>query len=171
ISQYLRNEFSRIRHDHTSRGIPLENDWPGKDSINHLVKKSSGTFIYAATVVRYIDNEYSHPTERLGSVFSLDPHSTTPLDNLYTQILSAVPDQSILRQVLHAVVWTNHCWDPEDIDVVLQLRTGTLRLVLRGLHSVASVPPFTTIEAVRSGVKLLHASISDFLLDPLRSSE
>jgi hypothetical protein len=65
VRRYLCDEFSRIRHLHTSRGIPLEDDWPGQDSINHLVEKSSGTFIYAATVLRYIDDEYSHPAERL----------------------------------------------------------------------------------------------------------
>jgi hypothetical protein len=56
-----------------------------------LVEKSSGTFIYAATVLRYIDDEYSHPAERLDDVLRLDPQSTTPLDNLYTQILSTSP--------------------------------------------------------------------------------
>ncbi|KAJ7788608.1 hypothetical protein B0H14DRAFT_2947922 [Mycena olivaceomarginata] len=156
VRRYLCDEFSRIRHLHTSRGIPLEDDWPGQHSINHLVEKSSGTFIYAAT--------------RLDAVLRLDPQSTTPLDNLYRQILSAVSDRPILQRVLHAMVRTSENLDPEEIDVALQLRTGTSRLVLRGLHSVVCVSPVRTI-GFRHGVTFLHASLRDFLLDPIRSSE
>ncbi|KAJ7660270.1 hypothetical protein DFH06DRAFT_392951 [Mycena polygramma] len=167
IHRYLCDEFSRIRDCHTSRGIPLEGGWPGEDAINHLVEKSSGTFIYAVTVVRYIDEEYSHPAERLDSVLALDPQSTAPLDNLYSQILSTVPDRAVLRRVLHVVV-QKHCFDPEEIDDALQLRTGTSRLVLRRLHSLLSVPPVRTMY-FRNRVTVLHASLGDFLRDPARS--
>jgi hypothetical protein len=170
VRRYLCDEFLRIRHLHTSRGIPLETDWPGQDSINHLVEKSSGTFIYATTVLRYIDDEYSHPAERLDDVLRLDPQSTTPLDNLYTQILSTVPKKTILRRVLHVMVRISEDLNPEEIDAALQLRTGTSRLVLRGLHSVVCVPPVRTV-GFRYGITFLHASLCDFLLDPIRSSE
>ncbi|KAJ7660285.1 hypothetical protein DFH06DRAFT_1326417 [Mycena polygramma] len=168
VHRYLCDEFSRLRECHASRGITLDTSWPGEDAINHLVEKSSGTFIYAVTVVRYVDDEYSHPVERLDSVLALDPDSTAPLDNLYTQILSTVSNRSILRRVLHVVVKI-HRWDPEEIDLVLQLRAGTSRLVLRGLHSLLSVPPVRTI-GLRYTVELLHASLGDFLHDPARSS-
>ncbi|KAJ7308626.1 hypothetical protein DFH08DRAFT_927409 [Mycena albidolilacea] len=98
IRRYFCDEFSRIRYLHHSRGISLEDDWPGQDSINHLVEKSSGTFIYATTVLQYIDDEYSHPADRLDAVLRLDSQSTAPLDNLYTQILSAIPERSTLRR-------------------------------------------------------------------------
>ncbi|KAJ7660279.1 hypothetical protein DFH06DRAFT_393013 [Mycena polygramma] len=170
IRRYLCDEFSRVRNCLTGRGVSLENGWPGEDAINHLVKKSSGIFIYAATVVRYVDDEYSHPAERLDSILALDPDSTAPLDNLYTQIISAVPNRSTLRRVLHAVIKTCDDWDPEEIDLALQLRAGTSRLVLRGLHSLLSVPPVRTV-GLRRPVKVLHASMSDFLRDPARSSD
>ncbi|KAJ6479483.1 hypothetical protein C8R47DRAFT_1137019 [Mycena vitilis] len=170
IHRYLCDEFQRIRKCHISRGIPLENGWPEEDALNRLVTKSSGTFIYATTVVRYVDEEYSHPTERLESVLALDPYSTAPLDSLYTQIISAIPDRSTLRRVLHAVVKNGQCWDPEEIDCVLQLRAGTSRLVLQGLHSILSVSSVRTM-GLRYPVKLLHASLGDFLRDSARSSD
>ncbi|KAJ6557605.1 hypothetical protein B0H19DRAFT_118944 [Mycena capillaripes] len=170
IRRYLCDEFVRIRQCQTSRGIQLENDWPGDDSIDHLVGKSSGTFIYAATVMRYVDDEYSHPAERLESVLGLDPLSTVPLDNLYKQILSTVPNRPMLRRVLHAIVRTNADWDPEEIDVALQVRAGTSRLILRGLHSLVFVPPVRTI-GFRYAAMFLHASLDDFLLDPARSAD
>ncbi|KAJ7660309.1 hypothetical protein DFH06DRAFT_393389 [Mycena polygramma] len=172
IRRYLCDEFSRIHACYTSRGIPLENGWPGEDAINHLVYKSSGTFIYVTTVVRYVDDEYSHPTERLNSVLALDPHSTAPLDTLYTQILSDGPNKSILRRVLHLVLGT-HAWDPEVIDAALNLPAGTSRLALWGLHSLLSVPPVRVLGCEsctqKHEVKLLHASLRDFLRDPMRS--
>ncbi|KAJ7660282.1 hypothetical protein DFH06DRAFT_1044012 [Mycena polygramma] len=169
IRRYLCHEFFRIHQCRTSGGVPLDNGWPGGHAIEHLVEKSSGTFIYATTVVRYVDDEYSHPAERLDSILGLDSHSTAPLDTLYTQILSAVPNtsRSILRRVLHAVVEI-HDWDPEEIDLALRLRAGTSRLILRGLHSLLSVPRVRTI-GFRYEVKLLHASLADFLRDPARS--
>ncbi|KAJ7676917.1 hypothetical protein DFH06DRAFT_1317520 [Mycena polygramma] len=126
IRRYLGDKFASVRECHTSRGITLDDGWPGQDVIDRLVEKSSGTFIYATTIVRYVDDEYSHPAEQLDSVLTLDPHSTAPLDTLYMQILSTVPNRSMLRRVLHAAVSTR--WlDPEDIDVALQLRAGTSR--------------------------------------------
>ncbi|KAJ6479481.1 hypothetical protein C8R47DRAFT_607878 [Mycena vitilis] len=170
VHRYLYDEFSRLREYHTSRGVHLEIGWPGEDPINRLVEKSSATFIYAVTVVRYVADEYSHPVERLDSVLALDPDSTAPLDNLYTQILSAVSNRSVLRRVLHAVVKVRGGWDPEEIDLALQLRPGTSRLLLRGLHSLLFVPPIRTI-GLRYDVELLHASLGDFLRDSARSSD
>src|SRR6202000_2303283 len=47
IQNYLRDEFSRIRADYFSDGIDLGDVWPGSEVIDHLVRKSSGIFIYA----------------------------------------------------------------------------------------------------------------------------
>ncbi|KAJ7143007.1 hypothetical protein C8R44DRAFT_196327 [Mycena epipterygia] len=169
IHQYFCDEFLRIRDAHASRGTILGDDWPSEDVIEHLVEKSSGTFIYASTVLRYVDDEYSHPAERLDAVLRLDPQSTAPLDDLYTQILSAFPNQPLLRRVLHAIILTDGDLLPEEIDSVLQVRGGTSRSALRGLHSLLFVPPARTI-GFRYLVALLHSSFSDFLLDPARSS-
>jgi hypothetical protein len=51
VEKYLRDEFSRIYHEHrdTMEGIPLP--WPSWDILNILVEKSSGYFIYASTVI------------------------------------------------------------------------------------------------------------------------
>ncbi|KAJ7660307.1 hypothetical protein DFH06DRAFT_952683, partial [Mycena polygramma] len=172
IRRYLCDEFSRIYECYTSRGIPLENGWPGTNSVDHLVEKSSGAFIYATTIVRYVDDEYSHPAQRLASVLALDPHSTAPLDTLYTQILSNVPNRSILRRVLHVLLHRYENWHPELIDAGLNLPAGTSRLALRGLHSLVSVPAVRVFGCEdwtdENRVTLLHASLSDFLRDPIR---
>ncbi|KAJ7634395.1 hypothetical protein FB45DRAFT_1056450 [Roridomyces roridus] len=168
ISRFLTHEFSRIHRAHTGRGIALDDGWPGKATIQELVERSSGTFIYAATIVRWVDDEYSHPEDRLGAVLSLDPLSTTPLDDLYIQILSAIPDESVLVRVLHAILEAG--LGPEDIDTALQMRRGTSRSTLRGLHSLLQVPSVRILDPEIQPVQLLHASFGDFLVDPQRSS-
>ncbi|KAJ6564104.1 hypothetical protein B0H19DRAFT_1285297, partial [Mycena capillaripes] len=47
IRTYLRDEFSRIHSEYKARGIELGAGWLGKEALEHLVRKSSGIFIYA----------------------------------------------------------------------------------------------------------------------------
>ncbi|KAJ6565867.1 hypothetical protein DFH09DRAFT_1472612, partial [Mycena vulgaris] len=145
IRTYLRDEFNRMYSEYKSRGINLGAGWPSEDALEHLVTASSGTFIHASTVIRFIDDQYSHPVDQLDSVLRLDPRSTAPLDDLYTQILSVIPQEPKQLRVLHAVCTRTLSpdlgMDPEDIDILLSLRAGTCRLVLRGLHSLFYVPP------------------------------
>jgi hypothetical protein len=46
--------------------------WPTPDALDRLVAKSSGIFIYATTVIRFVDDEYCHPNDQLESVLALD---------------------------------------------------------------------------------------------------
>ncbi|KAJ6590589.1 hypothetical protein DFH09DRAFT_1274049 [Mycena vulgaris] len=185
IRTYLRDEFLRIHSEYTARGINLGAEWPVPEVLDHLVKKSSGIFIYAATVIRFVDDEYSpatiitprppHPMDRLESVLRLDSKSTAPLDDLYTQILSVLPQEPQQLHILHAV-WRSTLFrglsmDPEEIDMLLKLRPGTSRLVLRGLHSLFEVPPIRPrrLSLQWSSITFLHASFADYLGDKHRS--
>ncbi|KAJ7816187.1 hypothetical protein B0H13DRAFT_1663534 [Mycena leptocephala] len=143
IRIYLWDDFSRIYHEFLGRGIDLGPSWPASTAVTHLIKKSSGIFIYAATVIRFIGDEYSHPAERLTAVLNLDPRSTAPLDDLYTEILSVVPPELTRLRVLHAI-WqgtqdTHVAMRPEHIESLFLLPPGSARLVLRAL------PPFTVL--------------------------
>ncbi|KAJ7266157.1 hypothetical protein C8J57DRAFT_961261, partial [Mycena rebaudengoi] len=134
-----------------------------------LVRKSSGIFVYATTVIRYIDRRCYHPDDRLQSVLSLDPDSTAPLDDLYTAILSAVPHAPQNLGILYLIWRRGFPFNPEEIDMILQARQGTSRRVLAGLYSLLSVPKISTPFSARCGVQLLHASFGDFLGDERRS--
>ncbi|KAJ7259343.1 hypothetical protein C8J57DRAFT_1185186 [Mycena rebaudengoi] len=169
IRIYLRDKFSRIHSDYRTRGIDLGTPWPSAEGLEHLVQKSSGIFIYATTVIRFVGDEYSHPVDRLDSVLALDPQSTAPLDDLYKQILSLVPQSWQHLRILH-VIWREfEGLDPEEIDTLLMLRSGATRLMLRGLHSLFYVPPVRSLFGYPNWVRILHASFSDHLGDPRRS--
>ncbi|KAF7369417.1 hypothetical protein MVEN_00270900 [Mycena venus] len=175
IQTYLRNEFSRIRSEYFTEGIDLGEAWPGQEATEHLVKKSCGLFVYATTVVRFVGNPYSHPQERLNSVLDLDPKSTVPLDDLYSQILSVVERNERQLRILH-VIWQmtlespRLAPDPEEIDLILDLSRGTSRLALRRLHSLLELPPIRTRGSLHRRVNVLHSAFTDYLGDVRRSN-
>ncbi|KAJ7473223.1 hypothetical protein FB451DRAFT_1133768 [Mycena latifolia] len=175
IRIYFRDKFFRIYSEYMARGINLGPGWPASEAIEGLVNKSSGVFIYATTVIRFIDDEYSHPDDRLVSVLSLDPCSTAPLNDLYTEILSVVPHDLPQLRILHALwqgtIDDNLTMDPEQMDSLLVLRPGTSRLALRGLHSLFHVPPICGRFKYDGEVHALHASLSDYLADSRRSGK
>ncbi|KAJ7136415.1 hypothetical protein C8R43DRAFT_955890 [Mycena crocata] len=70
------------------RGIDLGENWPPPDAGERLVKMSSGTFIYATTVIRFIDDEYYHPSERLEAVLNLDPRRIRKINSFICYISS-----------------------------------------------------------------------------------
>ncbi|KAJ7843258.1 hypothetical protein B0H13DRAFT_1648511 [Mycena leptocephala] len=148
----------------------VPNPWPSPDIINDLVQKSSGYFIYASTVVKFIDNKNFRPTERLGVIMGMEePCFGVPfaaLNQLYTQILSEVPARPQLLKILK-VIQTKLSDRPlslTSIEQLLELEPGDVRLALYSLHSVIVVP-----ERDNGDVSISHASFRDFLQDPARA--
>ncbi|KAI3611515.1 nwd2 [Moniliophthora roreri] len=111
IRIFLNTEFKRIRTSPRNHHIQFPILWPARGVVNELVQKARGQFIYAATVVKFVDSEYSNPCEQLEIVLHPDPHSDlelgspfADLDMLYHQILSSNPQGSKLREILRALV-------------------------------------------------------------------
>ncbi|KAJ7289460.1 hypothetical protein C8J57DRAFT_1628366 [Mycena rebaudengoi] len=170
IRTYLRDEFTRIQREHFVSGMILEEPWPPQDALNYLVRQSSGMFIYAKTVIHFVDDEYFHPSDRLESVLRLEPQSTAPLDDLYTEIISSASRHPMLLRVLHAALVQREPWlEPEEIDLLLALSPGTACLCLRGLHSVLKISPLSRPRLGRKPVDVLHASLRDYFCDLSRS--
>ncbi|KAJ7437014.1 hypothetical protein FB451DRAFT_1417059 [Mycena latifolia] len=105
---YLRAEFSRIHRQHHETMQHIPTPWPTWDIFEVLVDKSSGYFIYAATIIKFIDDRDFRPTERLAAVIeNLPTECGTPfhaLDELYSQILRDVPSQSRILDILCVIV-------------------------------------------------------------------
>ncbi|KAJ7902209.1 hypothetical protein B0H13DRAFT_1621612 [Mycena leptocephala] len=68
VRDYLRNEFNRIHHEHHETMAAVPAPWPPWHIIEKLVDTSSGYFIYAATVIKFIDDKDFRPTERLAAI-------------------------------------------------------------------------------------------------------
>ncbi|KAJ6574412.1 hypothetical protein B0H19DRAFT_1124418 [Mycena capillaripes] len=163
VRRYLVDEFARVhtQHDETMATVPAP--WPPQRVIEHLVQKSSGYFIYASTVVKFIDDKNFRPTERLEIIMGLaEPELGSPfasLDQLYIQILSSAPQRPQLLRIL-TVMMSEFNLDVDHIEQLLRRKAGDARLTLRDLHSLLMVDARITVH---------HASFRDFLHDPTRS--
>jgi hypothetical protein len=71
ISLYLSTKFAEIR-----RRYYLPPSWPSKDIIEMLVLKSSRQFVYAATVIRFIQCRAHPPQVQLEHVLNLRQEDT-----------------------------------------------------------------------------------------------
>src|SRR5882757_3662734 len=103
IRRFLSDKFEDIRCTHRLR-LTIPNPWPTEESLNALIWKSSGQFIFAATVVRFVESNRHRPAARLDVTLGIAPPGTinpfTELDGLYKQILSSVDD---IQLTLHCL--------------------------------------------------------------------
>jgi hypothetical protein len=101
IELYLRSGLENIIR---RRGITTSVPWPSEQDIRNLVSATQGLFIYAATVLRFVEQRKTQhdPQELLRMVLrnsspGQDEISTrTPfeaLDDFYTLILQRIPDE------------------------------------------------------------------------------
>ena len=170
IDRFLRSKFREIITNHPS-GADIPSGWPSDKDIRRLVKKSSGQFIYASTVVKFVESPCHLPQERLDVVFGLDtPEISTPfaeLDTLYNQILSTVIQiEKWLDIFMVLMSFPQFPARPDILDHLFSYRPGQTRAILSDLHSILYVPPK---EDRKGQIRILHASLSDFLLDAKRS--
>ncbi|CAE6383829.1 unnamed protein product, partial [Rhizoctonia solani] len=149
---------------------------PSASDVDELVERSGALFIYAATLVRYINSgKRLNPHDRLRSVLDMAHETTkhhTQIDALYTAILnSALNDsdlephekydiQAVLRTVLLAQ-------EPVSIETIATL-SGIKNpgRVLSAIHPLRSV----LHQSEQTGVvSTLHASFPDFMFSHERS--
>ncbi|KAJ7472416.1 hypothetical protein B0H11DRAFT_1867203 [Mycena galericulata] len=179
VRKYLLGEFGRIHREHRTMAT-VSRPWPSSEVMDNLVNKSSGYFIYASTIIKYIDDKNFRPKNRLEIILGIkerglaSPFDT--LDQLYVHILSEVPleSRSQLLQILTILGSRVHptfmirkqTMSVSEVEQLLELHPGDLRLVLRNLHSVIKVPEAS--DSFRD-ITVHHASFLDFLNDPTRS--
>jgi hypothetical protein len=167
VRRYLMDEFARIHRQHHDTMATVPTPWPSSEITQKLVQKSSGYFIYASTVIKFIDDKNSRPTDGLKIIIGLaevEPDFGSPfaaLDQLYTQILASVPRRRQLLQIL-TVMFAQFDLKINHIEWLFGLKPGDVRLTLRGLCSLIEITAVGELTAY-------HASLLDFLEDHTRS--
>jgi NACHT domain len=171
IHLFFSDKFKEIKETHPLRST-IPPSWPTEQSLEKLVRKSSGQFIYAATVIRFVQSNRHRPTGRLEIILGIDPvgrkNPFAELDALYHHILSSVDDIQATLSVLSLYLATPYVQimfhSTDSVEEFLSLEQGDVHLVLSHLSSIVSCEePF-------GEVKILHASFVDFLLDKRRST-
>ena len=169
IELFLIDKFQEIKSKHRLRAyIPPQ--WPLPDVLEQLVCKSSGQFIYASTVIHYVSSIQHKPTDRLDIILGIcppHPQKDLPfaeLDALYAHIFNGVDNIEHVLKILSFIFFIRCFPSLVDIEKILSLQTGDVELYLGDLSSLVSIGP-------RQEVKILHASLTDFFMDPTRSKE
>ncbi|PPQ88758.1 hypothetical protein CVT25_008614 [Psilocybe cyanescens] len=158
--------------------IPI--GWPAEDSLDTLVQKSYGQFIYPSTVVKYVASQRHRPTHRLEVVLGIhlpkaDDSLFAELDALYRHILMGVEDMDLILKIIGFVVLhpPYHVNSVTFIEDFLLLAPGDVQLLMENLSSLISVKiyPDSHDRAKLLTIHILHASLKDYLLDQSRSKD
>lgn len=177
VLTYLRAGFADIRetHSHFMKGISPLQLWPSEDDLKELRWRSSGHFIYAATVLKFVGNsDHLNPIRQLDIILRQSLEMTPvlraspypELDRLYHQVLSGHPNPSQLRQILMFFTVDDVPPYPDLLDDLLNLDQGAVIGLLSTMHSLIKVSPS---DSAKHSSVFHHASFRDFLLDSSRS--
>jgi hypothetical protein len=178
IKLFLNQEFEQIKRTHPmARHGFLPASWPDPERIFDIARKSSGQFVYASVVMKYIQSNKHNPKLRMDIILGISskPNHDNPfaeLDALYTHIFMSTEDIPLVKQILGFIAMPREEGDgfgehatASMIENTLSLEHGSVHLVLDDLRSVI------TSDTPDAPLKFLHASLSDFLLDQARSAE
>ncbi|PPQ85051.1 hypothetical protein CVT25_010273 [Psilocybe cyanescens] len=171
IRLFLQDSFTQIKETHPCRAdIPAT--WPDVEILESLVKKSSGQFIYASTVIKFVKSSRHRPPQRLEIVLGLRPAQRdmpfAELDALYMHIFSSVEDPEAVLQILAYEFLTSQEIYHYGVDLDLfSLFPEDVVELFCDLTSLVSV----TVHNYDVELDIFHASLEDFLLDQSRSQQ
>ena len=173
IEVFLRDGFAKICANNSILSH-VEHPWPKEGVIDLLVQRSSGQFIYADTVLKFVGAKFCSPTKQLTLVLKPDATAFSDLDQLYTQILSAYPRAVNIVQAL-GIISVSHGKQAEVMEDIFGMEKGELKLVLCGLSSLMKDKNDDAWGGLNSGATsyfipyFAHASFGDYLFDSSRS--
>ncbi|KAF5357828.1 hypothetical protein D9756_001223 [Leucocoprinus leucothites] len=181
VEKYLHSEFARIQKEYPSH--IEETPWPSHIHFLRITTAASGLFIFAETVIRFIDSSSArNPVGQLACVLAALQRTAISHDNplaaldlIYTEILSRAPKDML--QVAKCLIGSLIFLERDnrkgerrtfrDICNFLDVSKDQALTSLSHLHSVlhfaknmGTAPP-----------RFYHASFRDYLQDPSRSQE
>ena len=168
IRNFLEKEFMDIRKVHRLRKH-LPHTWPNQKAIGSLVERSSGHFIFASTVIRYIQSQKHRPDDRLEVILHLrssqegdQPYAQ--LDALYGLIFGCVESRVQLEKICLVLgilyFQSKKCGffsTARGCEKLLGMKAGDLILLLDPILSLVAVEG--------ADIRIYHKSLFDYLLD------
>lgn len=177
IRTFLNAGFADIRRNHFYfQNHPVDKTWPSFEDVETLVRRSSGQFIYASVVLKYIKSEENYnPVTRLRTILQLNNNGDQPyieLDALYEYIFCQIRsvDRVLailsLDQMRSKLPWATQFLLP--LDTLLPEFTGVdMDEIKFWLVPLASLLVW---DRRPGAIHYMHASLPDFLLDQSRSN-
>jgi hypothetical protein len=163
ILTFLAASFSRAAGQ--SRVVRAYGKWPTDVDLRPLLKHISGSFIFAATLVKYIlgpsTSDGLTPMERLPLALNMNPG----LDGLYTETLRRSQTFPHFTEIIAAI---GLALDPMSIATLswfLDIPSFRVLNVLVNLQAIIHVPG----DDHQTPITLFHSSLRDFLVTETRS--
>ena len=151
LLNFLSSELWEIQQ---KRNLPAS--WPSMADLEKLTRQSDGLYIYAASLIRFIDNAYHSPQQRLQEAVI----SHEGVDPLYEEVLREAQDYHGFEPVIGAIVFL---YEPLNVNQLEQLLRLDVRLALGGCSSILTIPDQDN-DCVRP-----YPTLRDFLTDHNRS--
>ncbi|KAF9008390.1 hypothetical protein BDQ17DRAFT_146391 [Cyathus striatus] len=187
IHTYLQSEFSTLKREHALGPLLSDEAWPSPEDIDTLVGSSSGQFIYAATVMRYIKNHHRDPREGLSVIINnetgretsetLTDSPYTELDAMYHHVLSTavarMESYDSIMPTFQVLLFTfsKDIHSTNDISAFLAMEQNQVRRLLADLHSIIFIPISSDAISESQNIIFLHAPFSKYLKDSSRSRQ
>ena len=173
IRLFFQVRLAAIATRQSGDNTKLPHEWPPEDLVNKLIGKAGGLFIFAFTICRFLESP-GDIQDHLEFIANL--HTSTEgrlgIDELYQKVIDAAlsnfVDPILISQCGLVVAAIILLFDPlslKDLAEVLNVKPGSIRGVLRDLHSVLVVPLDD-----KGIIHTFHASFHDFLTDQNRCS-
>jgi NACHT domain len=160
IRRFFENRFSELSSSSFT-------EWPGEQTLQILTERAAGLFIWAETVIKFLDQDM--PNNQLDLILNGTSVVGDNLTKLYRQILlmgfqhiKSLQSLESCRLVISAIVLTKTPLHRDDLHKFVSLPRPSIMFVLKKLSSVISIG--TTDKRIR----INHLSFSEFLCDPQR---
>lgn len=160
IRLFLENRFSTI-----SKKKEIK-DWPGNETIEKLVKMSSPLFIFAATICRFVEEDYEVPEERLEAVFQHPAlTSSSQMERIYLPVLNHRVSASSglmkdFQDIVGVIILLAAPLSVKSLSRLIDMSEKKTRVRLDAFHSVINVP-----EDFDTPIRILHLSFREFLVN------
>ncbi|KAG1836205.1 hypothetical protein DFJ58DRAFT_188483 [Suillus subalutaceus] len=138
--------------------------WPSEDEFETLVFKAGGLFVYAAMAMNFTSSVGHHPQERLELLLREKSTVGADIDQLYRQIIATSEDPLTHCRMLASII---HLRRPLKLAELQELFYADKRSLVMMLEAFSPVILNDGVE----NVEIYHASLRDFMSDPLRSKQ
>ena len=156
------------------------NDWPGEQATKHLVQKSAGLFIWAATAYRFLYEGRPFHEQRLHLILQGNANITDPeaeLNKIYITVVknSIRPNYSEqekidfyrkLKGILGSIILLFSPLSADSLASLIDFPGKNLGPMLDHLHSILDIP-----NGRACPIRLHHPSFRDFFLDTRRCTD
>ena len=174
IRLFLRVRLAAIATRRRCDNSKLPDLWPPEELVDKLVEKSSGLFIFAFTICRFLESpgDLREQLEFIANLNTNTEEGRLGIDELYQKVIDAAlsnfVDRRLVSQCALVIAAIVLLFDPlslVDLAGVLDIDPDRIRGILRDLHSVLVVP--SNDKAI---IHTFHASFHDFLTERTRCS-